>query len=362
MALAAVGGLIPYPAPPPGVTGAITLSSTTFVINAASEKIALLFRAPKAGNIRKLNFRTGTVATGDTVDLRLETISSGVPSGTLAGVNGNASHAIANGDDNVWITGTAFTADVTVTLGQPLAAVIVNGGGGGDIQIAHFADASQTNFPYGALFEASWVRHATMPVIVPEYSDGTYAYIHGLWAPSAVGNTNTNTGTTPDEIGNQITIPFACRVAGAWIWHIAASTADFDLVLYEGAGVTPTEVARTSVDADEQQAAASSGGPNWFLFEETVEFSAGDVVRIVCLPTTVNNVQMQHVDVNAAGLMAMCPAGTAAYHTQRTNAGNFSETTTRRQMIGLLLDQLDDGAGVGGGSTFPVIGGGGPVL
>jgi hypothetical protein len=47
-----------------------------YVTLSVSDKCAYVFRAPKSGTISKVGFRTGTVGTGGTVDVRLETVSA----------------------------------------------------------------------------------------------------------------------------------------------------------------------------------------------------------------------------------------------------------------------------------------------
>lgn len=359
MALQNALGLIMWPRPPQSISGTIGLTTTTYVLDANGEKGALVFRAPKAGNIVGFDFRTGTVTTGDTIDLRLETInSSGDPSGTLAGVNGNASHVLDNGDDDAWITGTAFTAAVAVTLGQPLAMVIVNGAAG-NFQIAHLADSGQQNYPYGDHFTSVWTKIAAFPILAPRYDDGSYGHIHFAWPASAVGGTNVNTGTTPDELGNLIEVPFKCRVVGAWVWPVGTTAADFEAVLYDTDG--STELAKTSYNADDQAAAGGAAGPTFLRFEETATLTAGGVYRLVVKPSSATNVQVQYMDVASVAVMGALPGGADIHSTQRTDAGAWSQTTTRRQMCGVLIDQLDDGA-AGSGTLFPVIGGGGPVV
>ena len=41
------------------------------LLDAASEKAGMVVTVPKAGNIRKIGFRTGTVTTGATMDVRI---------------------------------------------------------------------------------------------------------------------------------------------------------------------------------------------------------------------------------------------------------------------------------------------------
>jgi len=75
--------------PVPYVSGPDTAGNR--IIDAAGEKVAFIFEAPKTGTIDRLLFRTLGVTSGATVDVRLETIdaSNGHPSGTLWGTDTN---------------------------------------------------------------------------------------------------------------------------------------------------------------------------------------------------------------------------------------------------------------------------------
>src|SRR5688572_2287311 len=83
-----------------GATGAVA-PVVSLTLDASGEKIGWVLQAAATGAIDAIWFRTGTVTTGDTVDVRIETVdpSTGLPTGTLWSANTNVSVVIANGDD-----------------------------------------------------------------------------------------------------------------------------------------------------------------------------------------------------------------------------------------------------------------------
>lgn len=154
------------------------------LIDAASEKAASIVRAGKTGTIDKVGFKTRTVTTGDTVDVRLETVdlATGNPSGTLLGTNSNGSQVIGDADDNTWFT-TALTTGVAVTKGDLFAVVIVNGSVPGNMNIAAF-NWNRSLFPYALLFTTVWTRPGTNrgSNFSFEYDDGSYTVSPGVMA------------------------------------------------------------------------------------------------------------------------------------------------------------------------------------
>lgn len=341
MAVQSIGGPIAFP-PPWQFTGGLTLTTNTYVLDAADEKVALVCRSPRAGNIRRIHFRTGTVTTGATLDCRIETVSAadGNPTGTLWATTTNAAAVVADTDDNTWKSSAPLTADATVAQGDEFAVVIVNPSGSpGNLQIGHFSDEHHSLYPYGALFTASYAKQTFMPSIALEMSDGTYLPIFGHYPVTGVNAVTYNSGSASDERGNRFISPFACRAVGAWVWHngIGANVA-FDVVLYDTAG---TVAASGSFDGDRQQSVGTAGGlfiP--FTASVTIAAATGSPYRVVLKPTSASNVTLLDIDVAVAAILDSLPGGAAWHYTERADAGAWSDTTTKRAMIGLLLDGL----------------------
>lgn len=349
MALVDIGGTFEFPPIPFGAAGTIALSTGTFTLDAASEKAAAVFEASRACSIRKIHFRTGTVTTGATLDCRVETVSAvnGDPSGTLFAVNTNVSHVLNNTDDNVWLSTANLTADATLAQGDRFALVIVNPAvSAGNFILAHASDALVGSWGYGDLFTASWAKQTNYPMIIAECSDGSFLtpLLPGFYPASAVGSTTFNNTSTPDERGVVITPQFDCRTSGGWLWISVAAGIGWDVVLYAADGTTP--LATRTFDSDQLR----TTGTDFIRFSWTtsVELAAGTQYRLVYKPTSASNIVIEHIDVNSAAILDQMGGKQACHHTQRTDAGAWSETTTRRTMIGLQIDAVDDGAGTGG--------------
>jgi len=160
-----------FPDPHTGMAGGITFGS--FLIDASGEKFACIFRVPKSGNIHKVGYLTGTVNTGDTVKVGLQTSTSGFPSGSAYGGMVAGTQVINSTDDNTWFT-TALGTDATATAGDYVWAVIeFNSFVAGSInfQVINPTSAVSLSFPYIAQFTGSWAAGPFPPVIYIEYDE-----------------------------------------------------------------------------------------------------------------------------------------------------------------------------------------------
>lgn len=330
-------------------------TSSVFLLDAADEAAGLVVTAPKAGNIRNVSFRTGTVTTGATVDVRIETVdaATGNPSGTLWATNTNVSHAINAADDNVWLTTGNLTASATVAKGDKIAVVIVNPSvSPGTLRIASMPQITQ--IPQGLLKTAgSWAKQLEVPAIALQYDDGSYGFIDNIFGGlTAITLTAFNSGSTPDEAAIKFTCPVKMTVSGIWahVGNIAAG-ADFDLVLYDSDGSTVLE--SVSIDGDHAISTAADN-PLAVRFDTDVTLNAGSSYRVAVKPTTANNISRCVADFISAAAIASSPIGpTTALTSTRTDAGAWTDTDTDSVLLaGVIVTQLDDGAG-GGGVAMP---------
>jgi hypothetical protein len=338
--LTSVKGGIPFPAWPTTWSGGPSIGAL-LVIDAASEKAATIFACTSAKAVHKVYVRTATVATGDTVDVRIETVDSaanGDPTGTLWAANTNASLVIASSDDNVWKLAT-LTADATCTVGSVMAVVVVNGGAGGNIIIGSNSD-SGSNFPYGDLYTGSWAKQIAIPLIVVEYSDGTYEPLFGMTDTGGPVNTNTfNSGSATNRRGNIFQVGFPTRVKGCWTWVDADG--DYTCTLYDSAG---TSILATTATINNFQRQATSAGIQVFPFLATANLSASTNYRIAIVPTTVTNLSTHDFDVPTAPMLDMFPGGQSMFATTYTSSAWVDTATTRRAYLGVILDAFDNGA------------------
>lgn len=330
--------------PHPYLLGDAGVTFNVMLLNGSSEKAAGVFRAPKTGTISKVGFLTGTVTTGVTVDVRLETVdlANGDPSGTLLGTNSNGSQVIADSDDNTWFT-TTLTTGVAVTKGDLLAVVIANAGSG-DLNIRHKRIDRPSKFPYTDHFTASWTKNNNSSVFSLEYSDGSYAYSPGVWPASTQINPGYGSGSDPDEKALIFQLPFPFRVTGVWV-SIDLEGAPADIILYDSDGTT--ELRNTSLDPD----VVFSNQARIILlsFAGTDSLSANTNYRLSSKPTSATQIKLGEFDVDAVAIMDAFEGGQNFHHSERTNAGAWTEITTRRPLMGLLIDAVGGASQLVGG-------------
>ena len=337
MSLAAIAGPIGWPPVPDWNTNGFAFSNI-LLIDAASEKAAFIVRAAEAMTVDQVGWATRAVTTGATLDVRIETVGGdGFPTGTLWAANTNGSQVVADANDNTWFD-TALTANAVFAKGDEFAVVIVNPA----VSFGNLVVASELppfwSHPYSTLFTASWAKTNGSPVLALRKTGGAYAFIVGGSPFSAINSVSVGTGTTPDEVGNIFRVPFPARITGWWEMLLPSSARDFDIVLYE----STTALLTDSRDAD-KCAFTSNTSLQQGLFSGTAVLAPNTDYRIVHKPITALVNSPQSITVSAAAIMDGLNGGQNIRRTERTDAGAWTETATERLLIGVLIDQLDDG-------------------
>lgn len=333
--------------------------ATVFVIDAASEKAAVMFQAPKTGTINRIGFYVGAHTTGATLDCEVQTVSTTTifPSGTKVGSSTTGTVATtATG----WYEATLSTG-AAVNKGDRIALVVAQPASSpGNCAIGALDswvyDTSSTNYPAGALYTSSWAAAGSFkrPIIFPGYDDSTYGGVFGSMPVTEVNTSFTlNTGSTPDEVGNVFTTVAPLRIVGARVFiNPGGDSRDFTLKLYDSAN---------SVLASETFDSASfhTGWTMWadLLFDAGVDTTAG-LHRMTILPTTASNATVSYLTIpnntTYAGVRHAMPGGVNTYWTQRTDAGSWTDTNTRFMGLVPLFDGVSDGAGGGGLAGVPI--------
>ena len=349
MALQTFKGWAWLPSPPPDSTPAFL----THLLNAADEAAAVVFRSPKTGTIKKIGFRTGTVTTGATLDITMETVSlvDGSPTGTAYGGSSAETQVVDATDDNTWFDVT-FTTGATTTQGDILAVKVANptlSFGNLNISTHTMITALVAGFPYTTLFTGVWTKSTSKgPVLSIEYSDGSYENIYSF-PMTAVTATNFAETATPNERGIRFKVPFSLRVAGAWV-YVRLDTGDLDIKLYDSDGSTVLQT--ITIDND---VSPPSGKYGVYLFPSSQVLLAATFYRLVVAPSSGVNVSaFQSFSVNAAAIMDMFDGGQDFHETTAkdpTEEADWTNTATNRPLMGLLIDQLDDGVSAGGGAA-----------
>ena len=326
--------------------------SNNRVIDASAEKFAFVFRVPKTGTLDKFEFKLGAVTFNAASVLRCSfqdvSLTDGNPDGTQDQFRDMTSLSA-----NAWNVPGLITSDGSdtgtkrsVTAGDLLSVVF-------EFQTFTAADSvviqtinvsgitSPSGQSYSDLFTASWAKtDANGPVFALKYNDGSYEFIANVIPCSTLNNVTFNNASTPDEQGLIFSLPFPVTVTGVWL-RVNAS-ADFDIVLYDSDG--STALATVSVDSDVWAVAAST---NAFLRFSPQDLTKDTNYRVVVKPGA-SNVVVHNFEVASAAIMDAVEGGQNWHYTQRTDAGAWTETTTKRPWMGLLVSAFDDGVSVGG--------------
>lgn len=322
------------------------------LMDATAEKVAFILRAPKTGTLHKVRFRTGTVTTGDTLKVSFQDLdlTTGFPDGVADQFR---TIVIADANDNTSLVTGILSNDGTdggtkraVTMGDRLAVVFeFNSWVAGNLNI--IARNSQTpsaasNGAYVCQFTAAWAKvAANLCRVALEYSDGSYEAIPYVCPavgsiPAETYNSSTIAGSGGDERGMIFQVPFGCSVSGAWAFLDVDG--EGELVLYDSDGTSVL----LSVSLDPEARNATAGAVFHELFNAETTLQINTSYRLSWKPTTTTNASIYVGDYTAAEVLDALPGGQECHYTARTDAGAWSETTTKRPLMGLILSALEN--------------------
>jgi hypothetical protein len=317
-------------------------SLTVCTIDAVDEECAQVFVASSTKSIDKIYFMTGTVTTGETVDVRVEGVDAadGDPDDALIATNTNIAVVIADGDDNVWKTAT-LTADASLTRGTTYA-IVVKGPGAGtpNLTINGFGDDTAEGIPYRDNFAGGvWTKTtASQAVFLIEFTDGTFETQLGLTGAGTNLATviSINTGTTTTRECNELTLPVSARASGAWGWIDGDGAYTLQLRASDG-----TTVLATTAAQDPEVRAQTTPGLYHLPFTASYTLVANTTYQVCAVPSTVTSIGVFRFTVPSAAAMRSFAGGTTIY---RTN-NDSGDVTTDRLYLGLFLDGFSSGGG-----------------
>jgi len=356
MALQSIGSLLPFPEVPQAERVWNNAGIMSFLIDAVGKKFAVVFRVPKTGTLAKTWFRLATVTTGQTLKVSFQDIdlATGDPDGV---VDQFRTVPVADTDDNVWKQTGLITADGTdtgakraVTLGDYLACVHEFDSTAGNLNFGAIIGGDRTGYvdsAYIDYYTAAWVKQTmSVPCFALEYDDGSVEPIMGA-LPFIPGVMIAITAGT--EGGTHGKVPFKCRVKGLNFAVAHSTSTSFQLRLY--ASDATTILASVSVDSDVGPGRGTGLGTMgaWY-FSSPITLNANDVV-FVCATPTGGSLNIVDSPLASSTLWNAAPRSSDWYKVTRATAGSgaFTEATSNIVWAGLILDQLDDGAGGAGG-------------
>lgn len=328
-------------------------NSSTFVIDTASEKAGAVIQSPFAGTIDQVGFYVSAFTSNSTVDVRIETVDgSGMPTGTLWATN-------TNGAKTVNATGwydTTLTAGATVAKGDTFAVVISNPSVSyGNFTLVGWARGAAFRSaawyaPYGVANTGTWSKNAAyLPNISLHISDsgGSYVNVPGVYpymcGTASVTSLAYKTGTNPAEVGVYFQVPFACRCVGVWQDVALGAAGTFDAKLYDASN--NVLASKTGLDTDDF-AGPAVVGPNLAYFTAGYTLSPNTWYRATMFQTAGTTGATTYLyPTNTAALMACTPFGANWLPTKRAAGGAWTNYSTSAIYSGIIIDQLDDGAG-----------------
>jgi len=339
---------------PPPVGSDVTAAIACPNIDAAGEKLAIIFWVSEPGRISGLRFMLSLVTTGATLRISLQDVGSdGNPDGTM---DQSGTVSVADTDDFM-PKSVVFDSPRHVKRGDLLACVIEFDSTVGNLAIQtgnvssfvrHAAWAYVRHF-----FSSAWNNNSGLPWLSLDLDGGGITKATGLIP--APENTTTSislsSSGTPDEAGNRFVLPYASVVSGIWITagSLGAAGATLEFRLYDSAN---NILASVNLDRD-----ALVSGQSQMIADLAAQLSlpADFVGRATVLPdATALTLAKIDLDSNARLAAFGLGAGTVqTYWTQRTDGGAWTDINTRRAEIGLVVTGVDDGSGAGEVTWIP---------
>jgi len=331
---------------------------TTFRIDAAGEKVQIVFRAPKTGNITGFGLTIITLGNAPDNGLKcsLQSIdASGVPSGSIL-ASGNAHVTTAGGTPSAtgWFEVTLGAA-VAVTRGTDILGAVVEFGGAGwvspdSVSFGGTNRCGDTGCPY-SISGTTTRQTSEFPSFILKYDDGTYSMVQDeVWPAILHADTDIDTGTAANEMGLRFLVPMPLRLRAVCChMNFAAAGADFELYIYDAAGATVS--GPIAIDGDHASTITSSRYYN-FVLPAQVVLKPNQEYIFGIKPTTTNNVRLIYYTFNSLAIMDAIPGGSECYEVTRAWSGGTPGAWTRyntggngfrRPRVFLWFDGVDYG-------------------
>lgn len=350
---------LPSPILWPGIlgqtSGGPTLSGTLVTVSSAGHYGAYVFCAKEDMTISHVGFRAGSAVGSPTAEVRIETLdATGFPSGTLWGTNTNGTTGTVSSSTFVL---QALTASASVSKGQ-IFCVKLAYASGTSLELQQWSSTDynfQSVLPYGVTNTGTptkQVMNGSFACMALGSSSTTFYQV-----PGAVPATNTSVGgafnnTNSAKRGLRFTPPMSCRVVGIR-WYNSTSVGDFNAVIFNDAG---TELSSSSTAFDGDFRSTSGNGAQSVFFDSPVTLTAGTTYRAAIEPTTATNVNVSGYTMPSTNYRSASRAGTTAHYTTFATSSWTDTATDQLPFLDIIIDQLDDGTGSGGG-VVGVIGG-----
>lgn len=335
-------------------TGSPSLAAIT--LDAAEEKIAFIVRPIGTQTLRKVGFVTGTVITGNTIDVRIESVEPlGVspyvrPTGNLYCTNSSATVTINSVDDSKYKETDNLVSDCDVS-NSTIAVVFARRGSFNGI-INYYSLSRYDNTVVMSSTSASGYAVISGSPNMELYSDsGAIIDIKQTVCISTVSASSISVASNPNTIGNKITFPYAHTIDGVYAQIAASQDVDIKLIDSDGGTVLETIEISTSL--------YRSGVKTFFALSTTYTFDANESYRIVIQAkksTTLNVHRIFYENSTLKNNQVVFGAYIDSTIAQNpVNEGSWTQNSLGVALIYPSILSIDTGAS-GGGTAIGVIG------
>jgi hypothetical protein len=324
-------------------------------INGSGHRYAHQFMVPESGTCTQVGILINSAASAQTLRAGLYTVdANGQPTTTLYGGSNYGTFTPAASTYSTITLGT----QATMTRGDVVALQFSWDSTVGDV-ILGFAERDAGVYEGGLPSTEKFNGSAWTPS-----SAGGGLLAHLYYSTAGVGVVDIGTlpytgitqsvsytvDSTPDEYALKLTVPFACRVAGIWSADVPFNTnRDGRYRLYSGT----TSLASVTLDGDTIN--GSSGIEQrgiYAYFATPYELAANTTVRAAVANQSTGNWGHYFLNLYGSGGGGAIGLPSDACQSIRTDAGSWTDEATKLPAIGLIIDQLSDGAGEGGGTVY----------
>lgn len=336
-------------------------SSSSFVLNAAGDKLAILFVATSTTPPDLIAFHVlaATAGTTGVVEATLENVTAGDPSGAVTNsATGSATiSTVSTSGAPKTISGMSGTASLTVGT---VYAVVLTAGSGFDrsltVRISN-GSTSATSFPSVKSKEsagawASQIDSGTGHCFGLADSGGTYMMFPGQLGAYTTSSTAFSSATNPDERGNRFVLGIAARVCGVHLMSYPGSapgTANDDIKVKLLSSHTSSPVTERDMTIEGE---ARNGAHATTVYFASGFDCAANTTYAVTFEALGSETQTTILFTYSSSAERSAVMGPSFYSTTRNDLGNCTDTNTDMYAVFPIISHIDDGAGGGGGGMI----------
>jgi hypothetical protein len=320
------GLLFPQPAFISGTSSTALNTTNTQIVN------IIICAKPQSG-LNKIKFYITTLTTSAQIRASLQGVdSSGNANGNI--LASGLYTPSASGLHTVTLDGS-----VDVNVGDKIAIVLDNYSGSANITIAQTTFNDPKGIGSYAEYYASgaWTKQSRQFVLYATNNNG----VPLLPLLPYISTASYNSGSSPNEYGVRLTIPFDATIIGGWLQ--ADLDAPANLAIYTPSGTQYTVAADSNVRPN-----VNVGIYQFYFTPFTV--TANQQVIVSVIPTTSTSITAHRYNtaIDTTSMPYMCPGYGYIQGVQRTGSGAWS-TNNYPLIGGVIIGSITTSSGGGGG-------------